>query len=155
MEYIAARFVSEPKDYIKVKVKTGPGPNDLSAPIIYTIKSIKKASDNRYGYTKPIVLITNKNTVSVSEWFTMALRTQSHITHIGTATCGAFSPRNERFMINGWVYSISQERVTDMNDKYYEGIGISPVKKEHIITNTTSQADKQLEDAFRIAAGAE
>jgi carboxyl-terminal processing protease len=153
MEYIAARFASESKDYCKLINKKGPGPNDFSSPIIYTIKSIKEASGNMYGYTKPIVLLTNKNTVSMAEWFTLALRTQSHVTHIGTATCGAFSPRKDRFMINGWVYSISPGRVTDMNGNNYEGIGISPDKKEHIIANTTNNTDKQLEEAFKIAAG--
>jgi len=148
MEYIAARFTSESKDYIKARTKTGPGPNDLSSPLVYTVKSIKKASDNKYGYTKPIVLLTNRSTVSAAEWFTMALRTQSHVTHIGTPTCGAFSARNDRFMINGWVYSISPERVTDMNGKIYEGIGISPYEE---IKNTTSQADEQLEYAFEYA----
>jgi len=154
MEYIAARFTSESKDYCKVVNKKGPGPNDFSAPIIYTIKSIKKASDNRYGYTKPIVFLTNRNTVSMAEWFTMALRTQSHVTHIGTPTCGAFSPRKDRFMINGWVYSISPGRVTDMNGINYEGIGITP-DEENIIANTTNQTDNQLEEAVKIAAGAE
>jgi hypothetical protein len=147
MEYIASRFTSEPKDYIKARLKTGPGPNDLSAPLIYTVKSIKKASNNKYGYTKPIVLLTNRNTVSAAEWFTMALRTQSHVTHMGTTTCGAFSARNDRFMINGWVYSISPERVTDMNDKIYEGIGIAP----DIIERNSGQADHQLDAAFEYA----
>jgi len=151
MEYIAARFASEQKDYIKTRTKTGPGSNDLSAPKIYTIKNINKASDNLYGYTKPIVLLTNKNTVSAAEWFTMALRTQSHVTHIGTPTCGALSSRKERFMINGWFYSISPERVTDMNGKYYEGIGISP-DKEHIIENKSG--DEQLDYALEFAKGA-
>ena len=154
MEYIAARFASQSKDYCKLITKKGPGPNDFSSPIIYTIKSIKKASGDIYGYTKPIVLLTNKNTVSMAEWFTMALRTQSHVTHVGTATCGAFSPRKDRFMINGWVYSISPGRVTDMNGKNYEGLGISPDKEDYIIANTTNQTDKQLEEAFKIAASA-
>jgi carboxyl-terminal processing protease len=153
MEYIAARFASQSKDYCKLITKKGPGPNDFSAPIIFTIKSIKKASGDIYGYTKPIVLLTNKNTVSMAEWFTLALRTQSHVTHIGTATCGAFSPRKDRFMINGWVYSISPGRVTDMNGKNYEGIGISPDKEEHIIANTANHTDNQLEEAVKIAAG--
>jgi hypothetical protein len=153
MEYIAARFASESKDYCKLINKKGPGPNDFSAPIIYTIKSIKEASGNIYGYTKPIVLLTNKNTVSMAEWFTMALRTQSHVTHMGTPTCGAFSPRKDRFMINGWVYSISPGRVTDMDGNNYEGPGITPDKEEHIIANTSNQTDKQLEEALEIAAG--
>jgi C-terminal processing protease CtpA/Prc len=153
MEYIAARFASKPEEYIKTRTKTGPGPDDLSAPKIYTIKSIK-AYDNQYGYTKPIVLLTNKNTVSAAEWFTMALKTQNHVIHVGTPTCGAFSSRKDRFLINGWFYSISPERVTDMNGKFYEGIGISPDKK-HIIENTTYSKDEQLEKSLKLAAGAE
>jgi len=150
MEYIAAYFASEKKDYIKARIKTGSGANDLSAPIIYTVKSVKKASGNKHGYTKPIVLLTNRSTVSAAEWFTMALRTQGHVTHVGIPTCGAFSARNDRFMINGWIYSISPERVTDMNDIIYEGIGISP---EKIIENTLGLEDNQLLRAVKIAAG--
>jgi hypothetical protein len=151
MEYIAARFASEQKSYIKTRAKTGSGPNDLSAPKIYTIKNLKTVSGNLYGYTKPIVLLTNRNTVSAAEWFTMALRTQSHVTHTGTPTCGALSPRKDRFMINGWFYSISSERVTDINEKFYEGIGISP-DEEHIRVNITG--DEQLLYAIELAKGA-
>jgi C-terminal processing protease CtpA/Prc len=143
-EYIAARFASEHKDYMKARTKTGQGINDFSDPKIYTIKSIYKASGGKYGYTKPTVLLTNKNTVSAAEWFTMALRTQSHVTHIGTTTCGAFSVRITRFMINGWLYSISSERVTDMNGKIYEGKGIPP----DIEIQNTSAKDEQLDYAF-------
>jgi len=150
MEYIAARFASEQKDYVKARIKTGPGQNDLSAPVIYTVKSISKASGNKYGYTKPIVLLTNKGTVSAGEWFTLALRTQKHVTHMGKPTCGALSTRNDRSMINGWLYSISPERVTDMNGKFYEGIGISPDEK-YIISNDTEDIDKQLKSAYDLA----
>jgi carboxyl-terminal processing protease len=148
MEYIAARFASEQKDYLKTRTKSGPGANDFSDPKIYTIKPYKVISGGVYGYTKPIVLLTNKNSVSAAEWFTMALRTQSHVTHAGTPTCGAFSSRKDRPMINGWFYSISPERVTDMNGKYYEGIGISPDEK-HIIANQTG--DEQLVYAIELA----
>jgi C-terminal processing protease CtpA/Prc len=152
MEYIAARFASKQKDYLKARTKTGPGQNDLSNAKIYTVKSLSTVSDNKYGYTKPIILLTNKNTVSAAEWFTMALRTQSHVTHTGTPTCGAFSTRNDRLMINGWFYSISPEKVTDMNGVYYEGIGISP-DKDHIIVNSTENitVDDQLLYALDLA----
>ncbi|WP_461255535.1 S41 family peptidase [Treponema sp. R80B11-R83G3] len=149
MEYIAAHFASEQKDYMKARIKTGPGPNDLSSPKIYTIKPFTTVSDNTYNYTKHIVLLTNRNSISAAEWFTMALRTQSHVTHVGTPTCGAFSARKDRPMINGWFYSISPERVTDMNGIYYEGIGIFP-DENHIIANKTG--DEQLDYAIELAA---
>jgi len=146
-EYIASRFASEHKDYLKSRIKTGPGQNDFSATKIYTVKSISKASNNTYGYTKPIVLLTNGNTVSAAEWFTMALKTQSHVTHIGTQTCGAFSSRNDRFMINGWSYSISPERVTDMNDVCLEGSGMTPDEE---IKNEDKDNDLQLARAIEL-----
>jgi len=151
MEYIAARFASEQKDYIKARTKSGPGANDLSAPKIYTIKPYKTVSGGLSGYTKPIILLTNRNSVSAAEWFTLALRTQSHVTHVGTPTCGALSSRKDRPMINGWYYSISPERVTDMNGKYYEGIGISP-DEEHIKENITG--NEQLDYALELAVKA-
>jgi C-terminal processing protease CtpA/Prc len=150
MEYIAARFASEQRDYLKARIKIGPGSNDLAPAKIYTIKPLKMISDNLYGYTKHIVLLTNKDSVSAAEWFTMALRTQSHVTHIGMPTCGALSSRKDRFMANGWFYSISPERVTDMNGKFYEGIGISP-DEEHIIENKTG--NEQLLYAIDLAVG--
>jgi len=151
MEYIASRFASEQKDYLKTRTKSGPGANDLSAPKIYTIKPFKKISGGLFGYTKPIVLLTNRNSVSAAEWFTLAMRTQSHVTHVGTPTCGALSSRKDRPMINGWFYSVSPERVTDMDGKYYEGVGISP-DEEHIIANKTG--DEQLYYAINLAVNA-
>ena len=154
MEYIAAHFASEQKDYLKARIKVGPGPNDLSGPKIYTIKPFKTVSSYMAGYTKPIVLLTNINSISAAEWFTLALRTQKHVTHVGTPTCGAFSSRKDRPMINGWYYSISPERITDMDEIYYEGIGISP-DKEHIIANDNGdeQLDYALELAIELAKG--
>jgi len=151
MEYIAARFTAEQKDYMKARIKTGPGPNDLSNPKIFTIKPFKTVSGNLASYTKPIVLLTNRNSVSAAEWFTMALRTQNHVTHVGTPTCGAFSSRKDRPMINGWFYSISPERVTDMDGNCYEGIGIFP-NEEHIVAYKSG--DAQLLFAIRIAEDA-
>jgi C-terminal processing protease CtpA/Prc len=52
----------------------------------------------------------------------------------------------ERSLINGWIYSVSVQKVTDMAGKCYEGIGISP---EYEVSNTeqdlTASQDKQLE----------
>jgi len=120
LEFIVSRFIAERKDYMTVSVKSGPEPNSFSAPVVYT------ARPSGSNYTKPVVLITNKGTVSAAERFTLALRTQSHVIHTGTTTLGALSKRHRRPMANGWFYSISPERSADMNGKIYEGIGISP-----------------------------
>jgi C-terminal processing protease CtpA/Prc len=126
MNYIASRFVSVQKNYIISCTKNGPAPNDFSAPVIWPVKPAGTR------YTKPIVLITNEMTISAGEWFTAALRTQSHVTHTGKPTCGALSARTIRPLINGWKYSISVQKVTDMDGNSFEGKGISP-NKEHIV----------------------
>jgi C-terminal processing protease CtpA/Prc len=148
VNYIASRFASAQKDYVEVRTKNGSGRNDFSAPVFNTIKP------DGSRYTKPIVLLTNKQTISGGEWFTLALRSQSHVTHVGGTTCGAFSLSLERPLINGWVYSVSVQKVTDMAGICYEGIGISP-KSEHIVQNTVeniakNDIDNQLEYAINL-----
>jgi C-terminal processing protease CtpA/Prc len=142
VNYIASRFASAHKDYTEVRTKNGSGHDDFSAPIASAITPAGSP------YTKPIVLLTNKQTISGGEWFTLALRSQSHITHVGGTTCGAFSLSLERSLINGWIYSVSVQKVTNMAGTCYEGIGITP---EYEVTNTeqelTANLDAQLEYA--------
>ena len=142
VDYIAGRFVSTQKDYVEVRTKNGSGRNDFSSALS---NAIKPAGTR---YTKPIVLLTNKQTISGGEWFTLALRTQDHVTHAGGTTNGAFSLSLERSLINGWIYSVSVQKVTDMNGICYEGTGITP---EYVISNTEAEIavnkDTQLEYA--------
>jgi hypothetical protein len=119
-EYIAARFSSVQKNYMQASAKNGPGRNDFAPPMTFRVKP------EGTRFTKSIALLTNKASVSAAEWFTMAMKTQRHVTHVGTPTRGAFSPKTSRPMINGWYYTISAFRVTDMNGKCFEGTGISP-----------------------------
>jgi hypothetical protein len=115
VDYIASRFVSVEKPYLQSRVKTGPGIDDFSDFKTWTIKPAGTT------YTKPVVLLTNEGTPSAAEWFVMALRTQSHVTHMGLKASGGFSPRIVRPLINGWHYSISVMEVTDMNGECFEG----------------------------------
>jgi C-terminal processing protease CtpA/Prc len=133
-EYIAARFASVQKNYMKASAKNGPGRNDFSTPMTFRVKP------EGTRFTKRIALLTNKATVSAAEWFTMALKTQRHITHVGTPTRGAFSPRTSRPMINGWYYTISAFMVIDMEGKCYEGTGISP-EPEFLFTGGLEEGD--------------
>jgi len=147
VNFIASRFASAKKDYAEVRTKNGPGRNDFSSPIINTIKPAGSR------YTKPIVLLTNRQTISGGEWFTLSLLSQNHVTHVGGTTCGAFSLSLERNLINGWIYSVSVQKVTDMAGMCYEGIGITP-SPEHIKVNTDENVllniDNQIEYALEI-----
>ena len=120
MEYVAARFACSQENYLITSAKNGPGRNDFSAPVTYRITPVSTS------YTKPVVVLTNKASFSAAEWFTLALRKQVNVRHVGTSTCGALSIRTTRPMINGWYYSISAFKVTDMDGKCYEGFGIRP-----------------------------
>jgi C-terminal processing protease CtpA/Prc len=141
MEYIAGRFAAKAKDYLIESVKNGPGRNDFSNP---QSRIIKPAGTR---YIKPIVLLSNGDSVSAAEWFTLALRTQDHVIHAGTITHGAFSGRVERPMANGWIYRISPYRITDTSGNCYEGVGISP-DKQYI---NEGSDEEQLEYAMDLA----
>ena len=146
VNYIASRFTSEQKDYAEVRTKNGPGRNDFTSPVTHT------TTPAGTQYTRPIVLLTNKQTISAGEWFTLVLRSQSHVAHAGGTTCGAFSVSLERSLINGWLYSISAQKVTDMAGICYEGTGITP---EYKISNRESELaadrDTQLEYAMNFS----
>lgn len=142
-EFIAARFAAVQRNYMMASRKNGPGRHDFSAPVTHRIKPAGTT------FTKPVAVLTNRATVSAAEWFTMALRTQNHIRHVGTSTRGALSSRIHRPMINGWFYTISADKVTDMNGRTFEGVGIRP---EIIITGDweagetpDNSRDRQLE----------
>ena len=139
VDYIASRFASQTKDYAQVRTRDGPGRSDFSAPVNFTIKP------DGTRYTKPIAFITNAQTISAGEWFTLALLSQDHVTHFGSTTCGAFSLSLSRFLINGWNYTVSVQKVTDMDGICYEDTGISPAV---ITANTAENIDDQLEEAL-------
>ncbi|MDR0670483.1 MAG: S41 family peptidase [Treponema sp.] len=142
VDYIAGRFADVEKDYVEVRTKNGPGRNDFSSPVSH---SVKPAGTR---YTKRIVLVTNKQTISGGEWFTLALRTQDHVTHTGSTTNGAFSLSLERPLVNGWIYSVSVQKVTDMAGTCYEGRGIVPDDKKD--ANISGAVDDQLAHALTL-----
>jgi hypothetical protein len=148
MDYIAGRFASVRKDYIKSSTKNGPGRNDFSPPLTWSIQPAG------VRYTKQIVLLINRETASAAEWFAMALRTQSHVTIVGQPTNGAFSSRVVRPLVNGWEYTVSVQKVTDMDGNPLDGKGMIP---DHTVENSWDELnnylDSQLEYALNMFQG--
>lgn len=143
---LSGRFASDRADYAWVRTKNGPKRNDFTEPVIFSINP-----SNSQSYTKPIVLLTNKQTISGGEWFTLALKTQPHVIHAGSITAGAMSLSLERPLANGWIYSVSVQKVLDKYGVCHEGTGLIPT---HLSSNTeaglSGGTDNQLEQALSL-----
>ena len=120
-QYIAGRFTKEYHQYMKTRVKNGPGPNDFTQPEFWSINQ-----EGDFQYTNSVVVLTHRFTISARETFCLAMATLPQVTFVGDTTAGAFSNQINREMPNGWGFSISIGQWTTANDISYEGIGIPP-----------------------------
>ena len=142
---ISGRFCSENKTYAISRTKNGPGRDDFDSGVELEIKK-----NGSWQYTKPVFLLTNAQTMSAGEEFTMAMCSQSHVTQIGNHTCGVFSLSLERCLANGWRYSVSVQRVTAPDGSTPEGIGIVP-GSGNLILNPSASNDLQMDRAVFLA----
>ena len=144
---ISGRFCAENKVYAISRTKNGKGKDDFDSGVELEIKK-----NGSWQYTKPVLFLTNAQTMSAGEEFSMAMTTQPHVIQIGNHTCGVFSLALERCLSNGWRYSVSVQRVTDPAGNTPEGTGIVP-SLENLILNVTAQNDLQMNRALEIAQG--
>lgn len=81
------------------------------------------------AYTKPVFVLTSRQSASATDLFAMATLSLNHVTRIGSKTNGAISTALERKLPNGWTFSISNELFLDNSGVCYENIGL-PVNHE-------------------------
>ena len=142
---ISGRFCAVNKTYGISRTKNGPGKNDFDDGVELEIKK-----NGSWQYTMPIFLLTNAQTMSAGEEFTMAMCSQPHVTQIGNHTCGVFSLSLERCLANGWRYSVSVQKVTGPDGTTPEGRGIVPLS-ENLILNPSVQEDLQMDRAVLLS----
>ncbi len=118
---LGARFLPEGIVIGYNQARFDADPSHLSAP-----DPIKTNVSHSSHWTKPIALLTDRETMSAAEWVTMGARTLPNVTIIGDTTQGAFSARLDRELSNGWRYSMSFLRCSDANHICHEGIGLIP-----------------------------
>ena len=75
---------------------------------------------------KPIVLLTNQNTQSAAELFTLMMRALPDVIHVGNRTAGVFADTRVGKLPNGWEYRLSVRQTNDARDRSLEGRGIMP-----------------------------
>ena len=141
---ISGRFCAQDKVYAISRTKNGAGKDEFGPGVDL---EIKKNGD--WQYTKPIILLTNAQTMSAGEEFTMAMCSQSHVTQVGNHTCGVFSLALERCLANGWRYSVSVQKVCAPDGSIPEGKGIVPAA-ENLLLNPSLTQDVQMDRAITL-----
>lgn len=142
---IAGRFADGDHFVYTVQVKTGEEPDDFSGKLDYYTEKI---GDDHYS--KPVILLTDRVTVSAGEVFGLYLKAFDQVTQIGDSTSGDFSDTGmRRFLPNGWQYQYSIMMFLLPDGTSLDGVGLVP---DIYVRNTTNDIlsgnDKVLERTF-------
>lgn len=98
---------------------------------------------------KPIVVLTDRYTISAGERSVMALKTLPNVTIVGDTTNGAHGTMIGRELANGWFYSLVPQKVEMVDGKSYEGIGLAPdVYIKNSLAEINQGTDKTLQFAI-------
>jgi hypothetical protein len=114
------KFAEEDKYFLRSKTKNGKGPHDYTPWHSWYLKN------SGTFINKPLVVLTDRYTVSAAERMVMAAKTLSNSVIMGDTTNGTFGTKISRELANGWFYSYSIQKVEMYDGKSYEGIGIAP-----------------------------
>jgi len=143
---ITKAFAEETKDIMSHQTRNGKVYND------YDEKTwVGNVNDGENQYTeKPVIVLTDKFSVSGAEHITIYLKSNSHITHLGNTTAGAFSSTGmHRFLPNGWLYQYPAQTTLRPNGESLDGTGLVPdVFSINTADNIAIGKDIVLEDAF-------
>ncbi len=137
------RLTSHSRFVFRSKTKNGKGKNDFTSWKEWYLKP-----KGEY-INKPIIVLTDRFTISAGERAVMAFKTLPNVTVLGDTTNGAHGTMIGRELANGWFYSLVPQKVELFDGKSYEGIGLAP---DVYIQNTSAVisagSDKVLELAI-------
>jgi hypothetical protein len=142
---IASRFADQQRQAFSLQARQGDG---------YTpLREFRVEPRGERQFTRPVVLLTSRATLSGGEVFVMSMRTFPHVTVVGEATAGAHSSILKRSLPNGWDIGLSNEVRYAHDGKVYEQVGIPPdVEVEVLRKARGSDSDPILEEALEILA---
>ena len=137
------QFTSEPRFSHRSKTKTGTGPNDFSEWYSW------KVYPSGEHFNKPIVVLTDRYTISAAERHVLSLRTLPNVTFVGDTTSGGLSTKIGKELANGWFFTVSPQKVEAHDGKYFEGIGIPPdICIKNSLQELNAGQDRTLETAL-------
>lgn len=119
---IAGAFADKEELIYTVQNRNGPNHNDFEAPREYYTQKI---GDEQY--TKPVILLTDRYTISAGEIFLLHMNAFDHVVQMGDYTAGDFSDGSaRRFLPNGWFYRYSIQMFLQPDGTSLDGVGHKP-----------------------------
>jgi carboxyl-terminal processing protease len=141
------RFITEKKFVFKSKTKNGPDENDYTPWHLWYIEPSGNHVD------KPLVVLTDRYTISAGERTVMAFQTLNNVRFIGDTTNGAQGTMIGRELANGWYYSLVTQKVEMFDGKSYEGVGLAPdIAVKNILEDVKIGKDEVLETGISVLA---
>lgn len=138
------RLVDETRMVFRSKTKNGKGQNDFTSWFDWSIHPSGNFIDI------PIVVLTDRFTISAGERMVMAFMTLPNALTMGDTTNGAHGTMIGRELANGWFYSLVPQKVELFDGKSYEGIGLPPdVFVRNILADVLAGKDETLETAIK------
>lgn len=108
---------------------------------------IEPDTDSEYK-NQPIALLTNANTQSAAELFTLMMKTLPGVKIFGDTTSGVFADTHIGKLPNGWEYRLSVRKTNDWNDNVVEDIGIVP---NRLVKNTEKDINNKTDNVLEYA----
>jgi len=118
---IADRFADRKRLYMITYTRNGPNYDDFTPPKYWYVEP-----DGPYQFTRPVVLLINRFSISAAENFALAMRVLPHVTVVGDLTSGVFADVYGDVLPNGWRFGVPYKLFVDYNGFCWEGIGVPP-----------------------------
>ena len=138
---IADRFADRKRLYMKTAIRNGSRHDDFTPWKYWYVEP-----DGPVQFTKPVILLTHRFSVSAAENFALAMRMLPNVTVVGDATSGVFADVYGDRLPNGWSFRVSFKLFVDPTDFCWEGIGVpSDIRETNSRQDIEQQRDKVLE----------
>jgi tetratricopeptide (TPR) repeat protein len=143
---IADRFADRKRLYMKTAIRNGPQRDSFTPWKYWYVEP-----GGPIQFTKPVILLTHRFSVSAAENFALAMRVLPNVTVVGDATSGVFADVYGDRLPNAWRFSVSFKLFVDVNDFCWEGIGVpADIRQVNTKQDIEQKRDRVLELAVAL-----
>ena len=118
---LADRFADRKRLYMTTQVRDGDAHDNFTLKKYWHVEP-----DGTTQFTGPVILLTDRTTISAGDNFALAMRVLPNVTVVGDFTSGCFADMYMDRLPNGWSFSVSYKLFLDYTGFCWEGVGVPP-----------------------------